>query len=148
MSAVLRTQLRGVTRRPSRLLLTGLAVLVVSFVVYATVLAQRIAENTLLASLSGTPVAADLVVRDGELTTGQLAAVAKLPGVAEAVGRAGADGRGRLAARGREKTARGPLRQYGHPREQADRCHRAGAPVHHHDRHPEPRGPQDHRPPA
>jgi len=97
VTAVLRTQLRGMTRRPSRLLLTGLAVLVVSFVVYATVLAQRIAENTLLASLSGTPVAADLVVRDGDaapgrLTTGQLAAIAKLPGVAEAVGRAAADG--------------------------------------------------------
>ena len=38
-SAVLRTQLVGVARRPSRLLLTGLAMLVASFVVYSVVLA-------------------------------------------------------------------------------------------------------------
>ena len=45
----------GVARRPARLLLTGLAVLVASFVVYATVLAQQITERTVLDGLSGTP---------------------------------------------------------------------------------------------
>ncbi len=85
--SVLRTQLRGVARRPSRLLLTGLAVLVVSFVVYATVLAQQITERSVLNGLSGTPEAVDLVVRDGVVTSAQLAAMQKVPGVAEAVGR-------------------------------------------------------------
>ncbi|MDY7087296.1 MAG: ABC transporter permease, partial [Actinomycetota bacterium] len=85
--SVLRTQLRGVARRPSRLLLTGLAVLVVSFVVYATVLAQQITERTVLNSLSGTPEAADVVVHDGMITSAELAAVRKIPGVAETVGR-------------------------------------------------------------
>ncbi|MET0425102.1 MAG: FtsX-like permease family protein [Actinoplanes sp.] len=85
--SVLRTQLAGVARRPSRLLLTGLAVLVVSFVVYATVLAQRITERSLLDGLSGTPAAVDLVVSNGEINTGQLDAVRKVDGVAEAVGR-------------------------------------------------------------
>lgn len=87
MSAVLRTQLAGVSRRPTRLLLTGLAILVVSFVVYATVLAQQITERSVLNNLSGTPAAVDLVMRNGEITTKQLAEVAKIPGVAEAVGR-------------------------------------------------------------
>ncbi|MBU2664238.1 ABC transporter permease [Actinoplanes bogorensis] len=86
--SVLRTQLRGVARRPSRLLLTGLAVLVVSFVVYATVLAQQITERSVLNGLSGTPEAAGVVVRNGTVTSAELAAVRKIPGVAEAVGRA------------------------------------------------------------
>ena len=88
MSAVLRTQLAGVARRPARLLLTGLAVLVASFVVYATVLAQQITERSVLNGLAGTPETVDLVIRNGTLTTGQLAAVGRLPGVAEATGRA------------------------------------------------------------
>ena len=92
MSAVLRTQLRGVAQRPVRLLLTGLAVLVVSFVVYATVLAQQITKRSVLDGLSGTPAAVDLVVRQGEVTTKQLAAIAKLPGVAESTGRIDAGG--------------------------------------------------------
>ncbi|MBG0562147.1 FtsX-like permease family protein [Actinoplanes aureus] len=92
MSVVLRTQLAGVARRPARLLLTGLAVLVASFVVYATVLAQQITERSLLNGLSGTPEAAGLVVRGGTVTTGQLAKIRELPGVAEAVGRADAGG--------------------------------------------------------
>ncbi|WP_030435348.1 ABC transporter permease [Actinoplanes subtropicus] len=92
MSAVLRTQLRGVARRPARLLLTGLAVLVVSFVVYATVLAQEITKRSVLDGLSGTPAAVDLVARKGTLTTAELAAIGKLPGVAEAAGRMDAGG--------------------------------------------------------
>jgi len=85
--SVLRTQLAGVSRRPTRLLLTGLAVLVVSFVVYATVLAQEITKRSVLDGLSATPAAVDLVVREGALTTTELAAIRKVDGVAEAVGR-------------------------------------------------------------
>ncbi|MCO8269883.1 ABC transporter permease [Actinoplanes sp. TRM 88003] len=85
--SVLRTQLRGVARRPSRLLLTGLAVLVVSFVVYATVLAQQITERSVLNGLSGTPEAVDVVVRNGTIDTAELATVQKVAGVEEAVGR-------------------------------------------------------------
>ncbi|SDS22614.1 FtsX-like permease family protein [Actinoplanes derwentensis] len=87
MSVVLRTQLAGVGRRPARLLLTGLAVLVASFVVYATVLAQQITERSVLNGLSGTPEAAGLVVRDGDLRAADLTAISGLPGVAEAVAR-------------------------------------------------------------
>ncbi|MEW2443161.1 ABC transporter permease [Micromonospora marina] len=90
---LLRTQLAGVTRRPARLLLTGLAVLVASFVVYATVLTQQITERTVLDRLSGTPATVDLVLGGSDpehayrVTTADLAAIAQLPGVAEAVGR-------------------------------------------------------------
>ncbi|MEU8239763.1 ABC transporter permease [Actinoplanes missouriensis] len=88
MNAVLRTQLAGAARRPARMLLTGLAVLVAAFVVYATVLAQQITERSVLDGLSGTPEAVGLVVRNGTITTGQLDRIAALPGVAEAAGRA------------------------------------------------------------
>jgi putative ABC transport system permease protein len=85
---VLRTQLTGVLRRPTRLLLTGLAVLVASFVVFATLLSQQIAERTLLNNASGTPAAVDLVVgRTGTISTDNLTKVRAVPGVAEAVGR-------------------------------------------------------------
>ncbi|MFI6077699.1 ABC transporter permease [Actinoplanes sp. NPDC051343] len=92
MKAVLRTQLGGVLRRPARLLLTGLAVLVVSFVVYSTVLAQQITRNSLLNGLSDTPVAADVVVHDGRVTTGMLNQIKAIPGVAEASGEVEAGG--------------------------------------------------------
>ena len=82
---VLRTQLTGIARRPARLLLTGLAMLVASFVIYATVLAQQITEHTVLNNLSGTPAVVDFVVRG--VTTDQLAAISAVPGVAEATGR-------------------------------------------------------------
>lgn len=87
MRAILRTQLAGVTRRPARMLLTGLAVLVASFVVYSTVLAQQITERSVLNGLSGTPEAVDLVVRGGLINNGHLDRISKLPGVAEATGR-------------------------------------------------------------
>jgi hypothetical protein len=90
-SAVLRTQLSGVARRPARLLLTGLAMLVASFVVYATVLAQQVTERSILDGLSGTPAAVDLVVSGGP-TTAELAKLRALPGVAEAAGRIDAGG--------------------------------------------------------
>jgi putative ABC transport system permease protein len=91
MSGVLRTQLTGIARRPARLLLTGLAMLVAAFVVYATVLAQQITERTMLDNVSGTPAAVDLVVR-GAATTGELTRIRALPGVAEAAGRVRAGG--------------------------------------------------------
>lgn len=65
-ATVLRTQLSGVARRPSRLLLTGLAVLVASFVVFAAVLAQQITSRTVEATAASTPAATDLVVGDPE----------------------------------------------------------------------------------
>ncbi|GAA1621187.1 FtsX-like permease family protein [Actinoplanes couchii] len=83
MSVVLRTQLAGVGRRPARLLLTGLAVLVASFVVYATVLAQQITERSVVGGLSGTPEAVDLVVQQGDVRFADVTAVGRLPGVAE-----------------------------------------------------------------
>jgi putative ABC transport system permease protein len=88
MMTVLRTQLAGAGRRPARMLLTGLAVLVASFVVYATVLAQQITERSVLNGLSGTPEGVGLVVRNGEITTGDLTAITELPGVAEVAARA------------------------------------------------------------
>jgi putative ABC transport system permease protein len=93
MNPVLRTQLAGVARRPARLLLTGLALLVASFVVYATVLAQQITERSVLDGLSGTPEAVDLVVRDGTVTTKHLAQISNLPGVVQTVARTEAGGR-------------------------------------------------------
>ncbi|MFI5935316.1 FtsX-like permease family protein [Actinoplanes sp. NPDC051494] len=96
---VLGTQLAGVARRPARMLLSGLAVLVASFVVYSTVLAQDIAGKTVLDGLSGTPAAVDLVVGHDpatfdsvDLDTGELATIKALPGVTEAVGRFDAGG--------------------------------------------------------
>ncbi|MFI6762549.1 FtsX-like permease family protein [Micromonospora sp. NPDC050417] len=90
MRALLRTQLGGVARRPSRLLLTGLAVLVASFVVFAGVLTQQIVARTVEATAATTPAAADLVVGDAEgnaTTASVLRQVRELPGVAEAAGR-------------------------------------------------------------
>ncbi|BCJ40228.1 hypothetical protein GCM10010168_30860 [Actinoplanes ianthinogenes] len=89
MNTILRTQLAGVARRPARMLLTGLAVLVASFVVFATVLAQQITERSVLDGLSGTPAAVDLVVRNGTITDKQLAAVTAVPGVARTAARTG-----------------------------------------------------------
>ena len=86
--SVLRTQLSGIVRRPARLLLSGLAVLVASFVVFATVLAQQVAERTMLDNVSGTPAAADLVVGgDQPIGTGVPATIRAVPGVAEVAGR-------------------------------------------------------------
>ncbi|MCW6005079.1 FtsX-like permease family protein [Micromonospora sp. CPCC 205371] len=87
---VLRTQLSGLARRPARLLLTGLAMLVASFVVYGTVLAQYSTARTVVDGLSGTPEAADVVVGsvDKPVPAPVLDRIRALPGVAEVTGRA------------------------------------------------------------
>jgi len=88
MSGVLRTQLGGAARRPARFILTGLAVLVASFVVYATVLAQQITVKSLLDGLSTTPAAASLVVTGERLTPDLITKIEKVPGVTAVAGRA------------------------------------------------------------
>jgi putative ABC transport system permease protein len=87
---VLRTQLSGLARRPARLLLTGLAMLVASFVVYGTVLAQYSTARTVVDGLSGTPEAADVVVGswDRPVPATAVDRIRALPGVAEVTGRA------------------------------------------------------------
>ncbi|GGN58901.1 ABC transporter permease [Actinoplanes lobatus] len=89
-ASVLRTQLSGVSRRPGRLLTTGLSVLVAAFVVFGTVLAYVIVTRTTLDTFSETPEAVSLVVyaAGGEsLTPGQVAEVRGTAGVRQAVGR-------------------------------------------------------------
>ncbi|MDG4757573.1 ABC transporter permease [Micromonospora sp. WMMD710] len=89
-ATVLRTQVSVAARRPGRLILTGLAILVAAFVVFGTVLVQEITERTVRDNLSGTPAATDLVIGDPEQpspTAAQLQRVRALTGVAEAVGR-------------------------------------------------------------
>ncbi|MFF0232781.1 FtsX-like permease family protein [Micromonospora sp. NPDC005254] len=89
-ATVLRTQVSAAARRPGRLILTGLAILVASFVVFGTVLAQDITERTARDNLSGTPAATDLVIGDPQQpppTVAALRDVRALPGVTEAVGR-------------------------------------------------------------
>ncbi|GGO26674.1 ABC transporter [Micromonospora parathelypteridis] len=87
---MLRTQTSAAARRPGRLILTGLAILVASFVVFGTVLVQEITERTVRDNLSGTPSATDLVIGSPEQpppTVTELQHVRAVPGVAEAVGR-------------------------------------------------------------
>ena len=84
---VLGTQLSGVARRPARLLLTGLAVLVASFVVFAVVLTQEITERTVLGGVSDTPASVGVVVTEGDVDTALLDKIRATPGVTEAVGR-------------------------------------------------------------
>ncbi|MFJ6167073.1 FtsX-like permease family protein [Micromonospora orduensis] len=89
-ATVLRTQVSAAARRPGRLILTGLAILVAAFVVFGTVVVQEITERTVRDNLSGTPAATDLVIGDNEQpppTAAQLQRVRAVPGVAEAVGR-------------------------------------------------------------
>ncbi|MEV4657017.1 ABC transporter permease [Micromonospora sp. NPDC049301] len=88
-AAALRTQVSAAARRPGRLILTGLAVLVVSFVVFGTVLAQQITERTTRDNLSGTPAATDLVIGspDQPPAVAALSRLRAVPGVAEVVGR-------------------------------------------------------------
>lgn len=89
-ATVLRTQTSAVARRPGRLILTGLAILVASFVVFGTVLVQQITERTVRDNLSGTPVATDLVIGSTDVpppTVTDLGQVRAVPGVAEVVAR-------------------------------------------------------------
>ncbi|WP_177221243.1 FtsX-like permease family protein [Lentzea xinjiangensis] len=87
---MIRTQLSGIGRRPGRLVLTGLSVLVACFLVFGAFLARDIAVRATADALSTTPMATDVVlsVRGGTLFSAeQLARVRATPGVAEAVGR-------------------------------------------------------------
>ncbi|MDG4781863.1 ABC transporter permease [Micromonospora sp. WMMD961] len=89
-ATVLRTQTSAAARRPGRLVLTGLAILVASFVVFGTVLVQQITERTVRDNLSATPAATDLVIGSPEHpppTVTELQHVRTVPGVAEAVAR-------------------------------------------------------------
>ncbi|MFF0373772.1 FtsX-like permease family protein [Actinoplanes missouriensis] len=87
---MLRTQLSGVLRRPGRVLLTGLSVLVAAFVVFGTVLAYSIVTRTTLDTFSETPEAVGLVVyaAGGQpLSPHQVAEVRRTAGVRDSTGR-------------------------------------------------------------
>lgn len=85
--AVLRTQLAGIARRPARLVLTGLSVLIAAFVAFGTLMAYHITVNTTLDTFSGTPAGASLVItaNGGDpLAPDALAKIRAVPGVAAA----------------------------------------------------------------
>ena len=86
---VLRTQLSGVSRRPARLLLTGLGIIVAAFFAFATVLAQQITEQTIADNVSDTPAGASVVMESKAtpMTPATLIAVQKTPGVTGVAGR-------------------------------------------------------------
>jgi putative ABC transport system permease protein len=88
--SVLRTQLRGVGRRPAKLLLTGLGILVAAFFAYATVLAQQVAERAVADGLSETPNGSSVVIDSPSdpIPPATVDAVRKVPGVAEVSARA------------------------------------------------------------
>ncbi|HSU34626.1 MAG TPA: FtsX-like permease family protein [Propionibacteriaceae bacterium] len=86
---VMGTQLAGMRRRPGQTLMTGLSVLLATFVVFATVLAYQITTRTFLDSFSDTTESTTLVAESpaDAFTARQLAQVRAVPGVAEAAGR-------------------------------------------------------------
>ena len=89
-STVLSTQLAGMRRRPGRTLITGLSVLLASFVVFATVLAYQITTATFLDSFSDTSAGTSLVMQttDGtQFSSARLGRVRATAGVAEVTGR-------------------------------------------------------------
>jgi len=88
-TSVLRTQLSGILRRPGRLLMSGLSVLVAAFVVFGAVLAYQIVTRTTLDTFSDTPTSVSLVVhtQGGTLTARQITAIRQTAGVAQAAGR-------------------------------------------------------------
>ena len=89
-TSVLRTQLSGILRRPGRLLMSGLSVLVAAFVVFGTVLAYQIVTRTTLDTFSDTPKDVSLVVHTSggaTLTARQIAAIRQTSGVTQAAGR-------------------------------------------------------------
>ncbi|WP_033338678.1 FtsX-like permease family protein [Catenuloplanes japonicus] len=88
--SVLRTQLSGVLRRPGRILMTGLSVLVAALVVFGTVLAHQIVTRTMLDTFSNTPEAVSLVVASQggtPITPEQLTQIRDTPGVTTLAGR-------------------------------------------------------------
>ncbi|MEU8422805.1 FtsX-like permease family protein [Micromonospora sp. NPDC048835] len=89
-ATVLRTQTTAAARRPGRLILTGLAILVASFVVFGTVLVQQITERTVRDNLSATPAVTDLVIGSTDVpppTVEDLRQIRAVPGVADVVAR-------------------------------------------------------------
>ncbi|WP_430790501.1 FtsX-like permease family protein [Actinoplanes sp. G11-F43] len=89
-ATVLRTQLTGILRRPGRLLMTGLSVLVAAFVVFGTVLAHAIVTRTTLDTFSETPAGVSLVVYSSgglPMTPRQVTEVRSAAGVTQVSGR-------------------------------------------------------------
>jgi putative ABC transport system permease protein len=87
-TGVLHSQLVDAARRPARVLLMAVAMIIAAFVTFGTVLASNSTEQTTLNSFSGTPAAVDVVLGEGTgATIRTLAAVRELPEVAEAVAR-------------------------------------------------------------
>ncbi|KXK63978.1 hypothetical protein AWW66_00615 [Micromonospora rosaria] len=87
-TTVLRTQVIDGIRRPRRVLLMGLAMIIAAFVTFGTVLAARSTERTVTAHFAGTPAAVDYVVgHETGATRPDLDALRGLPEVAEAVTR-------------------------------------------------------------
>jgi putative ABC transport system permease protein len=89
-AGVLGSQVAELLRRPGRSTATAASLLIAAFVVFGAVMAQQILSATVIARFHGTPEAVSLVVTsDGEkdLDDAGLAALGKIPGVAEAVGR-------------------------------------------------------------
>jgi putative ABC transport system permease protein len=89
-ASVLRTQLSGILTRPARLLMTGLSVLVASFVVHGAILTHEIVTRTTLDTFSDTPAAVSLVAYaqgGAPLTPEQVAEIRGTDGVDQAVGR-------------------------------------------------------------
>jgi putative ABC transport system permease protein len=85
---VLFAQLRDLRSRPSRLLLTALAVAVAAAFAFGAVLVRTMLVDTLVDRLSSIPAAADLVVgADGALPPAAAEEVAAVPGVAATAGR-------------------------------------------------------------
>jgi putative ABC transport system permease protein len=86
--SVMATQVSAMIRRPARVLLIGLSLLIAAFLVFATVLVQGVAERTVIKALGQTPPEVSVVVQAAEAPVDQdaLAAIRGLPAVAEAVG--------------------------------------------------------------
>ena len=77
--------MQGIRQRPGRLVLTGLALLLASLMVFASILAQRVVSQTFLESFGTIPASASVVVQPGEggnLTAAQFTKVKAIPGVA------------------------------------------------------------------
>ncbi|WP_330440121.1 ABC transporter permease [Streptomyces griseoaurantiacus] len=104
-ATVLGSQAAELLRRPGRSLATATSLLIAAFVVFGAVMAQQILSATVIARFHGTPEAVSLVVTaddsegsegsgafdgsgdDDALDDARLAAIRKIPGIAEAVGR-------------------------------------------------------------
>jgi putative ABC transport system permease protein len=85
--SVLRTQLRGLASRPTRLLLTSLAVIVATAFAYATFLVQSVVEQSLQDSFSTTTSATSVVVKaETNLPDAAVGKVKAVPGVSQVSG--------------------------------------------------------------